>query len=104
MDRPKNTPIACTLEGDALPERLREWQAVFEHVETRRATPDGVTLRFPSDPDVLAAVSAVAAKEVACCSFFTFTLTIDAQVAWLSVGAPADAVPLVRTLFSAVDG
>jgi DNA-binding transcriptional MerR regulator len=98
-----SAPIVCTLEPEAAPDRLREWQAVFDHIETRRVTPDGVTLRFPRDPAVLAAVAAVAAKEVACCSFFTFALTIDAQSVWLSVAAPPDGVELVRELFGAAD-
>jgi hypothetical protein len=96
-------PIACSLETEQVPERLREWGAVFARVEARRPTPDGIDLRFPLDPDVLGELAAVAAKEVACCSFFTFTLTIDASAAWLAVAAPADAVPLVRELFGPVD-
>ena len=103
-NRSAEPPIVCTLEPDAAPERLREWQSVLDHVETRRAIPDGVTLRFPRDPDVLAVLASVAAKEVACCSFFTFTLTIDAGGASLAVAAPADAVPLVRELFGPVAG
>jgi hypothetical protein len=63
-----------------------------------------VELRLPSEPDVLAALAAVATKEVACCAFFTFTITIDAHAAWLSVSAPPDGVPLVREVFGAVDG
>ena len=96
-------PIVCTLEPAAHGERLREWQAVFDHIETREATPDGVRLRFPRSPDVVSAIAAVTAKEVACCSFFMFALTITAQAAWLSVAAPADAVPLVRELFGVLD-
>ncbi len=97
-------PIACTLDPEAAPARVDDWQAVLDRVQSRRAIPDGVELRFPPEPDLLASLAAVAAKEVACCSFFTFTLAIDAQAAWLSVAAPADAAPLVRKLFGPVDG
>jgi DNA-binding transcriptional MerR regulator len=106
IDRGRPDPAAtvvCTLEGDAVPGRLREWDAVFDQVLERRATIDGVELRFARDPEVLASLAAVAAKEVACCSFFTFTLTIDAQAAWLAVAAPLDAAPLVRELFGAIN-
>ena len=92
-------PIVCTLGTEAMPARLGEWAGVLDRVEERRATPDGVELRFPRDPDVLAALAAVAAKEVECCSFFTFTLTLDARAAWLAVTAPPDGVPIVRELF-----
>ena len=85
-----DAPVVCTLEAEATPARLREWEALFAHVEERRATPDGIELRFPRDPDVLAALAAVAAKEVACCAFFTFTLTLDTRAAWLAVAAPPD--------------
>jgi MerR family transcriptional regulator, copper efflux regulator len=105
MGRPdRDAPIVCSLGPAAAPERLREWQALLDRVEARRATPDGAVLRFPLDPDLLGALSTVAAKEVACCSFFTFTLSIDAHAAWLSVAAPADGVLLVRELFGPMDG
>jgi DNA-binding transcriptional MerR regulator len=104
-DRPdSNAAIVCTLEAAAVPDRLREWDAIFDLVEERRATPDGVELRFARDPDVLASVAAVATKEVACCSFFTFGITIDAQAAWLAVTAPPHAIPLVHELFGARNG
>jgi hypothetical protein len=95
-------PIVCTLGPEVMPVRLREWAAVLDRVEERRVTPDGVELRLPRDPDVLAALAAVAAKEVECCSFFTFTLTVDARAAWLAVAAPPDGVAIVRELFGPV--
>jgi hypothetical protein len=98
-----DAPIVCTLDPDDGPERVREWQAVLQHVEARHETADGVELRFARDPDVLAALAAVAAKEVACCSFFTFIVSIDATAARVAIVAPPDGVPLVRELFGAVD-
>ena len=97
-------PIACTLGADTVPDRLREWQAVLDRVEERRATAQGVRLRLPRDPELLAATAGVAAREVDCCSFFTFTLALDADAAWLTITAPADAEPLVASLFGALDG
>jgi hypothetical protein len=96
---PADAPVACTLQPDDLPDRVREWQRVLQRAEERRAIPDGIELRFPRDPDLIASLAELATKEVACCSFFTFTLTIDAHAAWLSVSAPVDGVPLVRELF-----
>jgi DNA-binding transcriptional MerR regulator len=97
-------PIACTLAAEAVPDRLREWQNVLDRVEERRATAEGVRLRFPRDPELLASLAGVAAREVDCCSFFTFTLSLDADAAWLTVTAPGDAQPLITPLFGPVDG
>ena len=94
-----DAPVVCTLEAEAAPARRREWKAVVARVDDRRGTPNGVELRFPRDPEVLAALAAVAAREIACCAFFTFTLTIDARAAWLTVAAPPDGVPILRELF-----
>ena len=99
VDAAADPPIVCTLEADAAPARLDEWKSVLDHVVARRAMPDGVMLQFPRDPEVLASLTSVATKEVACCSFFTFTLTIDANAARVAVVAPDDGVPLVRELF-----
>jgi hypothetical protein len=41
----------------------------------------------------------LAAAEYACCSFFTFTLTIGPAGVRLTVTAPPDAQPLVTALF-----
>jgi DNA-binding transcriptional MerR regulator len=96
-------PIACTLPEADWHERLRDWQAMFDLVEERRATPGGVALRFPGDADTLSSLARVAALEVACCSFFSFVLTLDANGAWLSVVAPPEARALVVELFGPVD-
>ena len=95
--------IACTLGADDMDARLGEWQTVLALVEDRRPTEHGMRLQFPLDGDVLAAVARLTAREVECCAFFTFTLVIDPQTAWLEVAAPPDAVPLVQDLFGSAD-
>jgi hypothetical protein len=97
----RDDPIVCSLDTTDVPERLSEWQAVVDRAESRRTTPDGVEVRFPRDPELLSTLAALAAKEVACCSFFTFALTIDARSASLSVTTPPDGVALARELFGA---
>lgn len=96
--------IVCTLPEGDWSERLHDWESTLEVVEERRETADGIALRFPRDPDTLASLARVATLEVGCCSFFTFTLTLDARAAWLAVGAPADARALVIELFGPADG
>ena len=77
---------------------------MLERAGERRATSDGVALRFPNDPGTVAALASACAVEVGCCSFLTFALTLDANGAWLAVGAPAEARAVVLELFGPVDG
>jgi len=91
--------IECTLGAGDVPERLREWQSVLERVEERQNTPEGISLRFPRDAEMLGALADLAAREVECCSFFTFTLTLDGRGAWLAVSAPDAARSLVIDFF-----
>jgi DNA-binding transcriptional MerR regulator len=95
--------IACTLDASDVPERLRAWTEVLDRVEEREPTADGVCLRFPRDPALLGLLAELAAREVECCSFFTFSLTFDANGASLAVGAPTEARPLVTAFFGADD-
>ena len=47
---PMNTaPIACTLDGAQMPDRMAEWQAVLSKVSSRTAIPGGVRLTFAAD-------------------------------------------------------
>jgi DNA-binding transcriptional MerR regulator len=96
--------VACTLGSADVPDRLREWRAVLDRVEAREPTADGIRLRFPRDAALLGSLADLAAREVGCCSFFTFTLTVDALGAWLGIGAPAEAHALVTDFFGATNG
>jgi DNA-binding transcriptional MerR regulator len=92
-------PISCTLAAGDADTRIREWQSLLERVESRESSPDGLALRLPLDAELLASLAALAAREVECCSFFTFTMTVDSKAAWLQISAPANALPLVNEVF-----
>ena len=94
-------PIACTLDADARPGRLVEWEAVLARVERREPVPNGMRLRFALDADLLASLTRVAAQEVECCCFFTFALSFEPDAAWFTITAPDDAQPIVAALFGA---
>jgi len=96
-------PVSCTLDGGDAAVRIREWQSLLERVESRESSPDGLALRFPIEANLLGALAALAAREVECCSFFTFTLTLDANAASLRISAPAHAMPLVNQVFGRAD-
>ena len=95
--------ISCTLAASEAADREREWRSVIARAETREAVPNGLSLHFPRDAELLGSLATLTAREVECCSFFTFTLTLDARAACLTVTAPAAAVPLVTDLFGPVD-
>ena len=68
-------PIACSLEADDIGDRLAAWQAALARATTR---------------------------EVECCAFFTFVVTVTTDGLALDVNAPADARPLLDDLFGSM--
>jgi hypothetical protein len=87
MDFPApTTPIACDMTGapDTGPERLREYQRLFSQALIgRERTASGVRFRFRAQSGTEAWVRDLAAREKACCAFFTFTITaLGEEVRW----------------------
>ncbi len=91
-------PVVCTLEADAVPERLDAWQQVLDQAVARSAIDGGVRVRFPAGAEIAAEVAGLAAAEAACCAFFEFTVHVRVDGVDLDVRAP-EAAPLVTTLF-----
>ena len=79
MDLPAaTTPIVCDMTGapDTGPERLREYQRLFSQALIgREKTATGICFRLWAQPGTEAWVRDLAAREKACCAFFTFTIT-----------------------------
>ena len=90
-------PIACTLGADDVPARVDEWRALLADVVERRPIPGGVRLVFGS-PAPLAEVARLAAAEHGCCSFFAFTITVDARGVALEATAPPDGQAVLAAL------
>ncbi len=85
------TPIACTLQVDAMPARIEDWAGMLRFV-TGRSSVDG-GLRLELDPCVpLGDLARLARAEQDCCQFFSFALTLDARGVGLEVRAPDDAL------------
>jgi DNA-binding transcriptional MerR regulator len=92
-------PIACTLEPEAMPERLADWNAVLGRAKTRVATADGgLRIEFGDDVD-LGDLARLIAAEQHCCAFFAFALTVDERGQALEVRAPEGAGGIVAELF-----
>ncbi len=87
MDFPApTTPIVCDMTGapDTGPDRLREYQRIFSQALIgRERTADGIRFRFRAQPGIAASVRELAAREKACCAFFTFSITtLGEEVRW----------------------
>ena len=84
------TPAACTLPTAEQPLRLAEFDALFATALRRvdRPAPTRLTLTLAAAPGRTEAVRDLAARETACCSFFTFDLTAGDPLR-LDVSVPA---------------
>ncbi len=97
--KPDDPPIACTLETDALPDRLVEWQAILDLARSRTTAADGA-LRIEFDADLeLGELARLVTAEQHCRAFFSFAITVDARGIALEVHAPGDASDIVASLF-----
>jgi hypothetical protein len=87
MDFPApTTPIACDMTGapDTGPERAREYQRIFSQALVgRERIAGGIRFRFRDQPGIEAWVRDLAAREKACCPFFTSSITAPGEeVRW----------------------
>lgn len=69
-------PSACTLPSTDQPFRVAEFDALFaDHVKgLERIDATTLSLRFSADPGLDRTIADLAARESACCSFFSFSL------------------------------
>jgi DNA-binding transcriptional MerR regulator len=93
-------PVVCTLPAGDQPERLAQWSAVLARVRSREDIPGGLRLRFASEPELAGHLADLAAREQACCAFFSFSISPTADGITLDVTAPADAVDVLDGLFA----
>ena len=96
----RTVPLGCTLDADAVPERVAAWAAVIRRAHHHTEIEGGVRLTFPGTPDLVAHVAALAAVEQQCCAFLTFALTLVDGRGQLDVTAPPDAAEMLTGLFA----
>ncbi|WP_432969594.1 hypothetical protein [Dactylosporangium sp. CA-233914] len=90
-------PDSCTLPTAEQPLRLAEFDALFATAvrEVETVSPTHARMRLTGPAGLEATVRDLAARETACCSFFTFTATPqtegdpDREVLVLDVQVPA---------------
>ena len=95
-----DVPIACTLDGREAVDRTTAWKELLAGVTARETTANGMRLRLPSEPSLVARIAELTVKEAECCAFFAFAITIEHDGVWLDVAAPADGMAIVAELFA----
>jgi hypothetical protein len=102
MDTPQ--PLACTLEGPDLVERIEAWREVAALATTRRVEDGRVVALYPKDPRILVRLRELIAAEAECCAFLRFDVdeTPDAIVTELRL--PDELADSTRTRIAALFG
>ncbi|TDB95886.1 hypothetical protein [Actinomadura sp. 7K534] len=85
------SPQACTLPTAQRPLRVAEFDALFAEAATgvERIGAGRTRVRLRAEPATAERAAGLAARETACCSFFTFTLTATGGDLTLDVAVPA---------------
>jgi hypothetical protein len=93
-------PPSCTLPTADQPLRVAELDDLLTTAVTGtdRPAPERLTLRLKPAPEVAATTAGLATRETACCSFFTFALTVAAGELTLDVTVPPAHVAVLDAL------
>jgi hypothetical protein len=97
---PDEAPIACTLRAESMRGRLADWQRLLTHAVERREIDGGVRVEFGAGLSAGELMRLVEAEQQ-CCQFFRFAITVDTRGIGLEITAPADARPIMESLFGA---
>jgi hypothetical protein len=95
-------PIACTLDGGGMRNRLEEFREVFGRGFIRgERIEDGFRWRFRVVPGLEGDLRALAEREHACCRFFRFDLfpANQGQEIWWEARANPEAAPVLEAFF-----
>ena len=94
-----STPIACSLDPDAVSGRIDDWRRIVAKAPGCTAVDGGVALQFPVDGDTAGELARLAAAEQQCCTFFDFRLHLAGPAIQFEVRAPDDASDVVAAMF-----
>jgi hypothetical protein len=76
--RMADLPVACTLSPAALQGRRENLlNALLRRTEERRELPNGYSLRFAAESDVLSEIARAVDNERQCCRFLRFAVTVE---------------------------
>ncbi len=93
---------ACTLPAVDQPPRADALDQLFRTavLSTQLLSPTRAHLRLRLDPEVAAQVAGLAAREIDCCSFFTFTLTIGSAGFGVDIAVPTEHQAVLNALLA----
>jgi hypothetical protein len=93
-------PDACTLPSTEQPLRVAEFDRFFaDAVRTvDRRSPTSLRMELAPTADIAAQAASLAARETACCGFFTFTLIASGGTLLLDVSTPDRYVDVLDAL------
>jgi hypothetical protein len=91
--------IACTLEPEAVPDRLTAWQTILADADSRTTGADGaIRIAFGGTTQLVELARLVEAEQ-RCCAFLSFTIVADHRGLTLDVRAPEGAAEVMSALF-----
>jgi hypothetical protein len=70
----------CSLDPDALTDRLARWRALDRAIVSRRPTPTGFEVDYRLEPEVVDELTALLEAERTCCPAGAFTATVRLRV------------------------
>ncbi len=102
LDLIAQAPEACTLPTVERPLRIAEFADLFATATAgvARTSPTRATVMLPSAS--LEVVRDLAAREMACCSFFTFTTVADGDCIAMTIEVPDQYADVLTALTSLV--
>jgi hypothetical protein len=86
-------PILCDMTDapDTAAERLAEYERLFlGALVGRQRSEEGIRFRFRADPGLEDWVRDLAAREKACCAFFSFDITAHGDEVWMDASVIDD--------------
>jgi hypothetical protein len=98
-DKPEGwVPQACTLPTIERPLRRAEFDSLFATALRAQQRVAPTRLRWTLDPAAEDLARDLTARETGCCSFFTFTFALSADVVHVDVEVPASHVDVLDAL------
>jgi len=97
-------PEACTLPTVERPLRLAEFDDLFATALRDQQRPTPTRLRWRLDPAAEEIARDLTAREAACCSFFSFTITPAGDQLDVEIQVPPAYVPVLDALADQASG
>jgi hypothetical protein len=98
-------PIACSLDGPGMADRLAEFRELFaDGLVGRDRTAEGIRFRFRATDAIESRVRDLARRENECCPFFRFTITVTGGEVWWDASVPDDARAVLDDFYRLSEG